>query len=199
MELKYVGAMPQVSAKGVGFDETKQDKYTFLNAAVELIEALSFGATENTQHLYNVRGKEYNGKEIMDILKKHCTDINAVFSSRDEKSKELIGELILRVHNNTTINEDERQAWLNNIALMSDYYMQHVINESAYNCALNILSDEIHDARIQKITVPMFRNYGIVFHDLLYILEHRKSPIDAKLSIEHPEDGYVGILSITHR
>jgi hypothetical protein len=36
MKLKYVGAMPTVSSKGVGFDEFKPDKYTFLNASVEL-------------------------------------------------------------------------------------------------------------------------------------------------------------------
>jgi len=36
MQLKYVGAMPVVSEKGVGFDKTKPDKFTFLYAAVEL-------------------------------------------------------------------------------------------------------------------------------------------------------------------
>ncbi len=41
MELKYVGAKPAVSARGVSFDQTKPDRYTFLNAAVELLEVLS--------------------------------------------------------------------------------------------------------------------------------------------------------------
>lgn len=38
MELKYVGAMPRLSAQGVDFDQSRLDKYTFLNATVELLK-----------------------------------------------------------------------------------------------------------------------------------------------------------------
>ncbi len=47
MELKYVGAKPKVSGKGVSFDQTKPDKYTFLTAAVELLEAFDAGAPKD--------------------------------------------------------------------------------------------------------------------------------------------------------
>lgn len=58
MKLKYVGAKPKVSGKGVTFDQTKPDRYTFLNAAVELLEALSFKVTEKKKvYLYDVKKK----------------------------------------------------------------------------------------------------------------------------------------------
>ncbi|HIC43533.1 MAG TPA: hypothetical protein EYO73_04330 [Sulfurimonas sp.] len=199
MQLKYVGAMPVVSQNGVGFDHTKPDKYTFLNAAIELLEALSFGATTTTKHLYNVTGREYEGDELLSLLKKFYPDLDAALSSRDEKCNHLVEGLITRVHENTNINEDEKVAWLNNIELMNEYYHQFITNEEAYQCALEALGQEIHDARITEVAFPLFRNYGLVLHDLDYVMQNRKSPIDSKLTIETGNEGLIGKLIITHR
>jgi len=199
MELKYVGAMPQVSSKGVGFDQTQPDKYTFLNAAVDLLEALSFGPTETTQHLYNTGGKEYSSKELTELLKKYCKNLDDIFASREEKANALVQNLISRVNENKIINADERRAWLNNIDMMRDYYLQYVTNDSAYQCVLDTLSQEIYDAKIQEVSFPMFRNYGLVLNDLIKVLSHRKSPIDAELSVEKKDKDFVGKLTIQHR
>lgn len=199
MKLQHVGDLPRVNSKGVGFDHTKPDKYTLLNAAVDLLEALSFGPTLTTEHLHNSDGKEYSGNELVGLLKKHCRDIDEVFNSREEKTKVLIEELIERVNANSNLSDDERKAWLNNIDMMRDYYMQYVTNESAYKCALDALAQNIHDARIEQVTFPMFRNYGSVLHDLISVLTRRKSPMDAELSIEKRDDEFFGTLSIRHR
>jgi hypothetical protein len=199
MQLKYVGAMPLVSNKGVGFDKTKPDKYTFLNAAIELLEALSYGSTETTKHLHNISGKEYSGTELVDLLEKYCTNLDDQVAQSEKKAESLVEDLIKRVHENKLLSEDGRMAWLNNIALMKDYYYQYVTNESAYKCALDALGQEIHDARVKEVTFPMFRNYGLVLHDLEYVLEHRKSPIDGVLTIETGQEGAFGKLTIKHR
>ncbi len=120
MKLKEVGALPNISNKGVSFDHTQPDKYTYLNAAVELLEALSFGPTETTQHLHNTSGKVYSADELLELLKKHCTNLDDIFSSREDKTKAWIEELIERVKENQTISEDGRRAWLNNIEMMRD-------------------------------------------------------------------------------
>ena len=199
MELKYVGAMPTVSSKGVGFDQSKPDKYTFLNASVELLEALSFGPTETTKHLHKVSGTEYSGNELVELLKKYCVNLEEVFLTREAKTDQLKADLIKRVQENNRLSEDESTAWLNNIELMSDYYYQYVTNESVYKCVLEALGQEIHDARIHEVTFPMFKNYGMVLHDLLYVLEHRKSPIDGLITVETGKEGLFGKLSLQHR
>jgi len=199
MELKYVGAMPLVSNKGVGFDETKPDKYTFLNAAVELLEALNYGPTESTKHLHNVSGKEFSSSELIELLKKYCGNLAEHITASEAKAEALVEDLIKRVHENKIISEDGRVAWLNNIDLMKDYYYQFVANEAAYKCALEALGQEIHDAHVKEVTFPMFRNYGLVLHDLDYVMQYRKSPIDSNLTIETGTEGLFGKLSITHR
>jgi hypothetical protein len=199
MKLEYVGSMPRVSSKGVSFDDTKPDKYILLSPAIDLIEALSYGPTEATKHLYNTKGKEYSSSELMEALKKHIANLDEVIASRDEKAHNLVQELIDRVETNESLNEDEKKTWLANIDLMRNYYLQFVTNDSAYVCALQALSQQIHDALVKEVSFPMFRNYGLVLHDLVNILENRKSPIDATLSVENIDGALFGKLTIKHR
>jgi len=199
MKLKYVGAMPLISDKGVGFDHTQPDKYTFLNAVAELLEGFDFGAREKIQHLHNTSGKEYAEGELTTVLKKYCSDIDEALTKRDEKFKVLKKDLIQRVHENLIISKEGKDAWLNNIELMNDYCHQFVTNDTAYQCALRALGEELYVAKIEEVTFPMFRNYGLVLHDLDNVLQHRKPPIDTTLTVETGINGFVGKLTIVHR
>lgn len=184
MTLKYVGALPVVSGRGVSFDQTKPDRYTFLNAAVELLEALSTQSSEDGKiTLIDIGGKEYNGRELVELLKKHCADMETVFASREKETNELIEKYISQVKANGKITEDERRAWLGNVAAMRDYYLQYVTNENAYKCALHALADKIHQSHIDEIIFPLGRNHGLVLSHLVQVLTDHKPPYDATLSV----------------
>lgn len=190
MELKYVGAKPSVSAKGVSFDQTKPDRYTFLNAAVELLEALDFKTTADKKvYLYTIPGKERHGHELADMLKKHCSDPEEAFEDIQEKTSALIEKYTRKVKENERLSVDERRAWLGNIEIMRDYYLQYVTNENAYKCTLEALADKIHDAHIEEITFPLGRNHGLVISHLIDVLRDHKPPYDATLSVEEKEEG----------
>jgi len=197
MKLKYVGAKPIVSDKGVVFDQTKPDRYTFLNAAVELLEALSFEPTENKKiYLYDIKGKEYSGSELIDMLKKHCTNPEEAFDNLQEKTNELIKKYTKQVEKNDRLAADDRRAWLGNIKVMTDYYLQYVTNDSAYQCALNALADMIHGAHIEYITFPLGRNHGLVLSHLVDVLRDHKPPYDATLSVEDKDGVATGKLDM---
>ena len=198
MELKYVGDMPLVSRTGVGFDKTQPDKYQFIYASIELLEALSYGETEVTQHLYRAQDKELKPRELLEMIKKYVPNIDEVFESCDTKAHDLVHDLVNRVKDNDSLSENGRTAWLENIKIMRAYYYQYVINQNAYEAALEVLGDEIHDGHIKEIRVPMFKNYGAVLADLVGVLEKRKAPIDSEVIIEQTDEGIVGILTITH-
>ena len=184
MTLKYVGALPVVSGRGVSFDQTKPDRYTFLNAAVELLEALSTQSTEDRKiTLVNIGGKEYSGRKLVELLEKHCTDMETVFASREKETNELIEKYIDQVKANDKISGDERSAWLGNVAAMRDYYLQYITNENAYKCALRALADKIHQSHIDEIIFPLGRNYGLVLNHLVQVLTDYRPPYDATLSV----------------
>ena len=197
LKLKYVGAKPKVSGKGVTFDQTKPDRYTFLNAAVELLEALSFKTKKDKKiYLYDVKKKEYNSRKLTELLNKYCGDLDAIFSSREEKTNALIKKYTKKVKNNDRLSKDEREAWLGNIAIMRDYYLQYVTNESAYECALNALSKKIHKSHIETITFPIGRNHGLVLSHLVDVLRDNKPPYDATLSVKDNNGVAVGELDM---
>ncbi len=197
IKLKYVGAKPKVSGKGVTFDQTKPDRYTFLNAAVELLEALSFEVAENKKvYLYDVQKKEYNSRKLTELLKKHCGDLDAIFNSREEITKAMIKKYTDKVKKNDKIGKDERRAWLGNIKVMHDYYLQYVTNESAYECALNALAKKIHKSHIETITFPLGRNHGLVLSHLVDVLRDHKPPYDATLRVKDDNGVAVGELDM---
>jgi len=197
MELKYVGAKPSVSARGVAFDQSKPDRYTFLNAAVELLEALSFKTTEDKKvYLYNISGKEHSGRELVELLQKHCAEPEKAFENIQEKTNALIEKYTKKVQENDRLSPDERRAWLGNIEIMRDYYLQYVTNESAYRCALNALADKIHDSHIEEVTVPLGRNHGLVLSHLIDVLRDHKPPYDATFSVEEKEGILTGKLDM---
>jgi len=199
MKLKYVGAKPKVSARGVAFDQSKPDKYTFLNAVVELLEALSFEAKQDKKvYLYTVKKKEYSSRKLTELLTKHCGNLDEMLASREEKTNALIKKYTKRVKNNNKISKIERDAWLGNIKIMRDYYLQYVTNESAYECALNALADKLHSMHIETLTFPIGRNHGLVLSHLVHRLRDHKPPYDATLRVKEENGVAVGELDM-HR
>ncbi len=198
MKLKYVGPLPKVSDKGVVFDKNKDDKYNYLSAALELAEAFDFKKSDVEEHIYRPKGKTMSESEMVEKLQKYCDDIESFVEKRKERAKELVEDLRKHVKEATTLSEESRRAWLNNIDAMYDYYLQYVINEAAYSCVLDKIAQEIHDAKIKEIKVPIFQNFGMVLHDLVDVLENRRPPIDVELLVEKQKDGFFGVMKLRH-
>ena len=197
MELKYVGAKPIVSQHGISFDQNKSDKYTFINSAIELMEALIEQHKDNeVVELLNFEYQELNGKQMLEKLKLYCDDIDEIFNSREAQAKELISKYIDSVENNNNLTNDEKTAWIGNINVMSDYYLQYITNENAYNSILNALADEIVKRKIKEIIFPVGRNYGLVLGDLASVLTDHKPPVDTKMSFEDRDGQAVGRLTL---
>ena len=197
MKLTYVGAKPRVSSKGVTFDQTKPDKYTFLNAVVELLESFKINEkVDKSLHLESIAHKNYAGDELVDMLSKHCENPQKAFDTCQEDTNALIEKYTKQVENNSNLSKDEKIAWLGNIKYMRDYYLQYVTNESAYKCALHALADQIGKSHIDDIVFPMGRNYGLVTSHLVDILRDHKPAFDATLSIYMKDDIAMGKLNM---
>lgn len=197
MKLKYVGAKPKVSQHGVHFDQTKPDKYTFIHAAIELLETLNSELKKDQGlYLHTIDTKEYTHNQLQDQLKKHCPNMEKIFESREEQTVELINAYREKVKQNKTLSHDERVAWLGNIDIMRDYYMQYITNEVAYNCTLHRIADLLHEEDITEVTFPLGRNYGLVSSHLIDILRDHKPPYDATLDVVERDGNPVGRLNM---
>jgi hypothetical protein len=183
--LKYVGAKPKVSQYGVSFDQSKPDSYTFLSAAAELLETLDFNPSEGKEiYLHKIQEREYDGAALVNLLEKYCENVERIFDEGQAHTEALISEYRASVEANPNLSYDEKRAWLGNIDIMRDYYLQYTTNERAYQCILNVIADKIHANHIETIRVPLGRNYGLVLSHLVQVLQDHKPPYDATMKLE---------------
>lgn len=198
MELKYVGDLPLVSHHGVCFDKSHPDKFIYLHAVLELLEALSYGATEATEHLYTVEHKEIKEKELLADLEKYLPDLEELERLHQQKAHAFVQELEEKVQEAPALNNDEREVYIKNIEMMKEYYYQYVTNETVYEAAIESLALEIKEAKIEFLEVPAFRNYGIVLKDLKDYMEQMKAPIDTDIEFLKQDRGIHIIARFTH-
>jgi len=190
MRLKYVGAYPIVTHKGVLFDQTKPDSYKFLNAALEIMEAIS--SKSDDEHSIDIEAndiKDYDSTTLEDLLQKYCDDFDGLLQLHDKKTQETISNYFEGAKNNPNLSQDEKNALLNNIKIMQEYYRQYIANEIAYECALKALSNLIHQNKIDDITFMVGRNYGLVLNHLVQVLQDSVPPYDATMEFFSDEKG----------
>lgn len=194
MKIKYVGAKPIVSQHGVSFDQTKEDSYTYIAPTIELLDALENLRVDKNGivDLNEWNAKHYNEGALLDQLNRYCMDLDALASEKEEKTNVLIDGLKKKVIENSRLTEDERKAWLGNIAMMRSYYLQYIANELAYRCLLHILADKVTSTHIREIHFPLYHNYGMVLSHLVHILTDHKPAIDASLTFEEKADKVYG-------
>ena len=198
MELKYVGDFPLISKHGVSFDHSQPDRYIYLQATVSLLEALSYGPSETTEHLYKTKGRKLSAHALLEKLKKYVKTIENAFIVRDKKAHDYVHDLVNRAKTNSSLLPDDRVALLENIKLMRAYFYQYITNEAIYDEAIKAIGDEIHYGKIKKIKVPLFKHYEVVLVKLMETLERRKQPIDSEMTVEDKDGKFVVILNITH-
>ncbi|MEA2098565.1 MAG: hypothetical protein U9P72_00375 [Campylobacterota bacterium] len=188
MELKYVGPKPIISHTGIEFDNNKEDKYVYLNIAVQLLKALSHDYFEDKTYFYHADTGRLNNNELMRELKAYCPDINSLIEKENHKVEDEISHNIQRANENTILNSENKEILENNINLMHDYLVQRSINKSVYYCAINALSELVQKDNINYIVVPMFQKFDHVLRSVQGSLLKQKFPIDTKLEV-YQEDG----------
>ncbi len=206
MKLQYVGPKPIVDQHGVTFDKSEPDRYIFLYAVLELLEfiedciklpscSISNDGIVDISHL---NGLTFGEKELIQLVQKHCNNnIDEIIQKRETKTQQLIEELKEKV-NNSSLDEDDKTAWLGNIEVMKNYYLQFVENEIVYECLLNVLANDIYNKKIKEIRFTLGNNYGFVFSYLQETLSEHKPPLDADMQIKVKDGKTIGYLYIKH-
>ncbi len=188
MELKYVGPKPIISHTGIEFDNNKEDKYAYLNIAVQLLKALSHDYFDDRTYVYHAETTRINEIDLISELKKFCPDINLIMEKESQNIEDEIFHNLQRAHDNSVLNEENIEILENNIKIMHDYLVQRSINKRVYYCAIDALANLLKKDHIDHIIVPMFQTFTHVLHSVQGSLLKQKFPIDTKLDI-YQENG----------
>lgn len=188
MQIKYVGPKPLISKTGISFDSQHDDRYTYLNIAVQLLQALDHPYFDDRTYHYAVDNERLSDGEIMNGLKKYCGDVEKIVQESISAEEARIDDERKRAKTNGTMSDPEREALLKNIDVMRGYRLQYATNETLYNCAVRSLAGLVKQEHVDYIVVPMFQRFAAVLHSVQDELAHQKFPLDSRMDI-YEEDG----------
>lgn len=188
MKLIYVGPKPIISHTGIQFDNNKDDKYKYLNIAIQLIKAIDHPYIENRVYHYDIDSKRLSDGELENEIKRICPNIESLLEKQNHNIEDEIEHNLQRAHENRILSETDKETLQNNIKIMHDYMIQRSINKSVYYCAINTLAEILKRDHIDYIVAPMFQKFNHVFHSIQGALKVLKYPIDTDLQI-YKQDG----------
>jgi len=185
MKIKYAGPHPIISHKAVDFELAKEDKYVYLNIALQLLKSLDHDYFDNKTYVYHAQTRRLSSDEMMNGLKKYCPDLEQIIQTAQKHAEDSIVEQLERAQNNEVLNDEDKAVLIKNIKLMQDYIIQREINKEVYYCAVHALADMVKKDHIDHIIVPMFQKFAHVLHSVQGVLKEQKFPIDTNLEIYH--------------
>ena len=188
MELKYVGPKPIISHTGIDFDNNKEDKFAYLNIAVQLLKALSHEYFAGKVYKYDTDSVRLDNDSLVKELKVYCPNLDSLMKSKNHNVEEEIQHHLERAEGSNTLTNTDKEALKNNIDMMHDYIIQRSINKSVYYCTIETLAKLLQKDNIDYVIAPMFHNFAHVLHSIQGVLQKDDFSIDTKIEI-YQEDG----------
>jgi len=193
MRLRYVGPRPIISQHGIGFDKNEPDKYLFLHTVIELLEVVEESTRDKNYSMSNDgvidlrdwEGIDFSHNVLNDLIKKHCDNVDDLIQQKDKKSEDSFLKLTDSIRTNSHLSRNEKIAWLENLKIMHNYYIQFIENEFIYEHMIKMLVEDIRKKHVREIFFPLHRNYGYVMSHLhdFSSLAYKKS-LESKITIE---------------
>ncbi len=188
MGLKYVGPKVNISKYGMDFDNNKEDKFVYLNIALQLLKALDHKYIADKVYTFDTDSTYLDQKEVERMARHYCEDIDSVSSEAEEAVQHYLGYEIKRAKKSRSLSDDEKHAFVNNLNMMRSYMVQRAINKTVYYAIINRLVDVLKKGNIDYVIAPMFQKFAHVFHSIQGVLQNQKEPIYSNMEI-YEEDG----------
>jgi hypothetical protein len=183
MQIKYVGPKPIISHTGIEFDNNKEDKFTYLNIVVQLLNALNHEYIEDKVYTYKADTGRIADEVLPHELKKYCPNLEELVAHENHDIEEEIHHHLDRAHDSKTLSPEEKRTLENNINIMHDYIVQRSINKSVYYCVINALARLLKKDNIDYVITPMFQKFAHVLHSVQGVLQKDDFEIDTRLEI----------------
>lgn len=196
MQLKYVGPKPIISYRGIEFDTNKEDKFVYLNIALQFLTALDHEYFKDKTYTYELENDRLSSSEMLSVLHTYCVDFDTIIEKQNHNIEDEITHNLQRVHENKVLEDENKEILENNINIMHDYMVQRSINKAAYYCVIDALAKLLEKDNIDYIIVPMYQKFIHVLHSVQGSLLKQKVPIDTKIDIYQDEDKLLAKLKV---
>lgn len=191
MKISYVGPKVLFTRHGVDFDNNKEDKYVYLNIALQIHKALDHNYNIGEKYIYDINSKRLNDDEILSFVKDSFPEHNELFTEAAKSAKEYLENEIEKVEKlKNTLEAIEYEGWKKNIALMENYVKQRQFNKKIYYAIINLIVKNLKHFSIKEINAPMFQTFSHVFHSIQGALKQKPDAKSSNLEI-YEKDGVI--------
>lgn len=199
MTIQYAGPKVMISRRGLDFDNNKEDKYVYLNIAVQLLKAFDHDHTPNQVYTYDTASQRLTDSELLAFVTKNFDDSDTFLANAEKDSEWYVNHEHDQVERQRPLmSEEECKAWLKNINLMKNYVVQRHFNKRIYYAIINKLGVVLKEKNITEINAPMYQKFAHVLHSVQGVLKQGKPSIDSNVAIFEKDGALTIQLTINH-
>lgn len=174
MKIEYAGLKPTINEHGIFFKDGKEDKYKYLKYAMDILVAIDHPYKNKEKYSHSIPNKRINPNDILDILKFHHPDLEDTMERELLLYKEHLDQEENAVKNKTSLNEIEKETYINNLKIMRNYKTQRAMNKIFYFHCIQTICEIILEHKIKIIDVPFNERFWHILHTIQGELSSKK-------------------------
>ncbi len=188
MNIKYAGPRPTMSQHGIEFKEGKEDKYVYLMIGIQILKAIDKDYKEHSSYSYDVDTKRVDDTIMLDTMKSYEANIDNEVEIEISKYQEHIEDEIIQIQNSKILKDIEKEIWINNIKIMTNYRLQRAVNKIYYVHCVNNIRDIIKREEIKELETPFYEKYWHILQTIQGSLETGRDSKHTKLKVFETKD-----------
>ncbi|WP_428028632.1 hypothetical protein, partial [Arcobacter sp.] len=176
------GPKPIISEHGVSFKDGKDDKYVYIQNAIEVLHALNHEYIKGRIYKYDAEFIKLSDQEIEDTIIKYKPELKSTIEKEINSYKIYLNEEIEKIAtSHPLLNELELSAFKNNLKIMHEYRIQRAINKIYYMHIIEIISDMIKEHKIRDISTPFNERFWHIMQTIQGELANGKNYVKSSL------------------
>lgn len=194
MILKYTGLKPIINEHGISFKEGKEDKYIYLNLAIEILVAINHRYEKNHKYSHSLKDINLKESQMIGELKKLHPNIDSIVNKDLNLYLKHLEKEEQEVFNKKLLTTNEKDAYLNNLKLMKNYKIQRATNKIFYFHCIDTIVELIVKNKIKEIDTPFNEKFWHIIESVKN--ELTKKAISSKLETKKIDEELKAFLNI---
>lgn len=189
MKLEYTGPKEFISAHGIDFKSGKDDKYVYIEHALQIYEAIHHDYKKDIIYSHNIKNENLSDKELLANILKLKPNLENICIEEISKLENLLNEEIENVKEHKNLNKIEQEALKNNLILMKKYRLQRETNKLVYYHLIETIVDDIISNKLREINTPFNEKFWHILQSIQGELSnHEKRSIGSNLNTIHDDE-----------
>lgn len=192
-KLHYVGPRVEITNRGIVYKKSKEDKFVYLVAALEILKDIDNDYDKKPSYVHNFKSHPLQEENMHTLLQQHEGDVQECISEECKKYKQKMQHEIEHIKTLPYLTDIDKEVWVKNIEIMKEYKIQRAMNKMYYIHCIQDIVKVIQHKKIKEITAPFNKDFFHVLNTLKGTLITGKPSLDAKVIVKHDINGKMSV------